>query len=169
MSPSSDVTTFVRDIIRILEGSSETISTAESLTAGGLSRALTSVPGASDVFIGGITAYRTSVKTAELGVSPSLIDSHGVVSQEVAHAMAQGAKQKFGSTWAIATTGVAGPGPSDGVEAGTVWVAIAGPIEQSIELALEGDREAVRSAAVSSAIATFARILRHRTSGNTDR
>ena len=162
MALSHDVTAFVREIIALLSEKHETISTAESLTAGGLSSALTSVPGSSEVFLGGITAYQNSVKTAQLGVLAELINQHSVVSQEVAVAMAQGAKKEFGSTWAIATTGVAGPGPSDGVEAGTVWVAIVGPINQSIELSLAGDRDAVRNASVSSAIATFARILRHR-------
>lgn len=162
MSLAPDVTAFVRDIITMLSQKNETVSTAESLTAGGLSSALTSVPGASEVFLGGITAYRSSVKIEHLGVPESLINEHSVVSQEVAIAMAEGARKKFGTTWAIATTGVAGPGPSDGVAAGTVWVAVCGPTNQTVELALSGDREAVRSASVSSAIATFARILRHR-------
>ena len=162
MALSQDVTAFVREIIALLAEKKETISTAESLTAGGLSSALTSVPGSSEVFLGGITAYQNSVKTAQLGVLAELINQHSVVSQEVAIAMAQGAKKEFGSTWAIATTGVAGPGPSEGVEPGTVWVAIVGPINQSIELSLAGDRDAVRNASVSSAIATFARILRYR-------
>lgn len=162
MSLAPDVTAFVRDIITMLSQKNETVSTAESLTAGGLSSALTSVPGASEVFLGGITAYQSSIKIEHLGVPESLINEHSVVSQEVAIAMAEGARKKFGTTWAIATTGVAGPGPSDGVAAGTVWVAVSGPTNQTVELALSGDREAVRSASVSSAIATFARILRHR-------
>ena len=58
-----------------------------------------------------------------------------------------------------ATTGVAGPGSSDGVAAGTVWIAIRGPVNQSTELAIQGERETVRNASVSSAITTFARIL----------
>lgn len=162
MTTSKEVQSFIREIISTLAESGETVSTAESLTAGGLSAALTSFPGASDVFLGGITAYQNKVKTAQLGVLAELINQHSVVSQEVAVAMAQGARKQFDSTWAIATTGVAGPGPHDGIEAGTVWVAIAGPINQTIELALSGDREMVRNASVSSAIATFARILRQR-------
>lgn len=162
MSLAPDVTAFVRDIITMLSQKNETVSTAESLTAGGLSSALTSVPGASEVFLGGITAYQSSVKIEHLGVPESTINEHSVVSQEVAVAMAEGARKKFGTTWAISTTGVAGPGPSGGVAAGTVWVAVSGPTNQTVELALSGDREAVRSASVSSAIATFARILRHR-------
>lgn len=162
MARSPEVGAFVREIITLLGARDETVATAESLTAGGLSHALTSEPGASQVFIGGITAYQNEIKQRELGVDPALIADHTVVSQEVAAAMARGALTKFGSTWAIATTGVAGPGPVDGMEPGSVWVAIAGPISETIELALSGDREAVRSASVSSAIASFARILRHR-------
>lgn len=162
MALSPEVSAFVREIITLLEERHETVATAESLTAGGLSNALTSQPGASHVFLGGVTAYRNEIKVRELGVNPTLISDHSVVSQEVALAMAIGAIQKFGSTWAIATTGVAGPGPVDGIEPGTVWVAVAGPLTETMELALSGDREAVRSASVSSAIATFARILRHR-------
>ena len=76
--------------------------------------------------------------------------------------MAQGALQTFGTTWAIATTGVAGPGPVGSHMAGTVWVSIMGPINQTTELALPGERETVRNAATSSAIAAFARILNTR-------
>ena len=162
MALSHEVHAFVRDIIALLAERNETLSTAESLTAGGLSNALTSQPGASHVFLGGVIAYQNEVKIRELGVAPQLIADHSVVSQEVAQAMAQGAIAKFGSTWALATTGIAGPGPVDGIEPGTVWVAVAGPVSETMELALSGDREAVRSASVSSAIATFARILRHR-------
>lgn len=162
MALTPDVSAFVRDIISMLSEKGETVSTAESITAGGLSSALTSIPGASEVFVGGITAYRSTVKSAELNVSPDIINAHTVVSQEVAVAMAEGTREKFDTTWGIATTGVAGPGPAEGVAAGTVWVAVSGPTNQTVELALSGDRDAVRSASVSSAIATFARILRHR-------
>ena len=76
--------------------------------------------------------------------------------------MARGAIKSFGTTWGISTTGVAGPNPLDGHPVGAVWVAIQGPICQSFELSLSGERESVRNAATASAIATFARILRHR-------
>jgi nicotinamide-nucleotide amidase len=98
-----------------------------------------------------------------LNVDADLIEKHTVISEEVAVAMAKGAITSFGTTWAIGTTGVAGPNPLDGYPVGVVWVAIEGPISHTIELALSGDRESVRNAATSSAIATFARILRHRT------
>ncbi len=148
-----------RSIVEDLRSRGESLSVAESLTGGGLGAAITAIPGSSDVFLGGIVAYQTAVKQAILQVSKSLIDEFGVVSEEVAVAMAEGSRELFKSTWAIATTGVAGPGPSDGVEAGTVWIAIRGPINQSTALAIQGEREEVRNACLSSAITAFARIL----------
>jgi nicotinamide-nucleotide amidase len=159
---SNEILGLITDIHDSLRARGQTLSTAESLTAGGLSQALTSVPGASDIFLGSITAYRPEVKTSHLSVAPELISKHTVVSEEVAIAMAQGANKSFGSTWAIATTGVAGPGPSDGSDAGRVFVAFVGPTVQVIELSLSGEREVVRNATVASAIASFARILRQR-------
>ncbi len=148
-----------RTIIDSLRSRGESVSVAESLTGGGLGAAITAIPGSSDVFLGGVIAYQTSVKQDILKVPKSLIDEFGVVSEEVAVAMAEGSQDLFKSTWAIATTGVAGPGPSDGVESGTVWIAIRGPINQSTALAIQGEREEVRNACLSSAITAFARIL----------
>ena len=162
MSLASEIASLVEDALAVLREKGETLSTAESLTAGSLSSAITSIPGSSDVFLGGITAYQSSVKSSHLGVSEELITKHTVFSEEVAIAMAQGALKSFGSTWAISTTGVAGPGPSDGVAAGTVWVAIEGPVTQAIELSLSGERDSVRNATTASAMAAFARILRAR-------
>lgn len=149
----------VSAIIDNLRRRGETLAVAESLTGGGLGAAITSVAGSSDVFLGGVIAYQLTVKEEILNVPGSLIKEFGVVSEEVAVAMADGLLKLFGATWAIATTGVAGPGPTDGVMAGTVWIAIRGPINQSTELAIQGGREVVRNASVSSAITTFARIL----------
>ena len=162
MSLASEIASLVEDALAVLREKGETLSTAESLTAGSLSSAITSIPGSSDVFLGGITAYQSSVKSSHLGVSEELITKHTVFSEEVAIAMAKGALKSFGSTWAISTTGVAGPGPSDGVAAGTVWVAIEGPVTQAIELSLSGERDSVRNATTASAMAAFARILRAR-------
>jgi nicotinamide-nucleotide amidase len=162
VAPTNEIIGLISDIHNSLRSRGETLSTAESLTAGGLSNALTIVPGASDVFLGSITAYRPDVKISHLSVSKSAITEHSVVSEEVAIEMAHGANKSFGSTWAIATTGVAGPGPSDVSDAGRVFVAFVGPTVQVIELSLSGDREVVRNATVASAIASFARILRHR-------
>ena len=162
MTLASEIALLVEDALHVLREKGETLSTAESLTAGSLSSAITSIPGSSDVFLGGITAYQSSIKASHLGVSEELIAQHTVFSEEVAIAMAKGALKSFGSTWAISTTGVAGPGPSDGVAAGTVWVAIEGPVTQAIELSLSGERDSVRNATTASAMAAFARILRAR-------
>ncbi len=146
-------------IVAALRARGETVAVAESLTGGGVGVAITSVPGASDVFVGGLTSYQLRIKEEVLKVAPALIEEFGVVSEEVAVAMADGARDFFQSTWAISTTGVAGPGDSEGAAAGTVWVAIRGPVNQSTQLQLAGEREIVRNATVSSAISAFARIL----------
>jgi nicotinamide-nucleotide amidase len=148
-----------QSIIEILTSRGQTLAVAESLTGGGLGFALTQIPGASAVFLGGIISYTTEVKVRELGVGQSIIDQYKVVSEEVAIEMAEGAKNKFATTWAISTTGVAGPGDYQGVREGTVWIAIRGPINQSLTLTLDGGRDGVRQGAISSAIGTFARIL----------
>ena len=162
MTIANEILGFSAEIVEHLRQRGETISTAESLTAGSVSAGIVTVAGASDVFVGGVTAYRDEIKISHLNVDPALIQKQTVISEEVAIAMAKGAINSFGTTWAIATTGVAGPTPSDGYPIGVVWVAIEGPISHTIELALSGDRDSVRNAATSSAIATFARILRHR-------
>lgn len=148
------------DLAGSLRSRGESISVAESLTGGGLAAALSSLPGSSDFFIGSVTAYQSAIKSSILQVPANLISEFGVVSEEVAAAMAAGVKALMNSTWAISTTGVAGPGPSDGEAAGTVWVAITGPITQTLQLELPGTREIVRNATIAGAIAAFARILK---------
>jgi nicotinamide-nucleotide amidase len=151
-------------VVAYLTDKGETVSVAESVTGGGLGHAITFTPGSSQVFLGGIIAYSNQAKIDFLGVDPELIKAHTVVSEEVANAMADGVKEKFGTTWAIATTGIAGPGDYQGIPEGTVWVAIRGPINQTLQLQLDSGREAIRTGAISSAIGTFARILSYRTS-----
>lgn len=148
------------EILEILRTRGESISVAESLTGGGLAEALSSLPGSSEIFRGSVTAYQPEIKSSLLKVPAALIAEFGVVSEEVAVAMADGVKQLMNSTWSISTTGVAGPGPSDGVAVGTVWVAIEGPISQTLQLELSGTREIVRNATIAGAIAAFARILK---------
>ena len=148
------------DILEILSQRGETISVAESLTGGGLAEALSSLPGSSQIFRGSVTAYQVEIKNSVLKVPLELISEMGSVNEEVAAAMAHGIKDLMGSTWSISTTGVAGPGPVEGVPAGTVWVAIDGPISQTLQLELSGTREIVRNATIAGAIAAFARILK---------
>ena len=147
------------DVIDLLRANEQTLAVAESLTGGALGAAITSVPGSSDVFLGGVIAYSARVKESILKVEREKIEKYGVVSEEVAIAMADGVRHLLGSTWGISTTGVAGPGDAGGVRAGTVWIAISGPINQSTQLEVEGEREVVRNASLSSAISSFARIL----------
>ena len=149
-------------VIAYLEDRGETVAVAESLTGGGLGHVLTYTPVASKVFLGGIIAYTNEVKINFLGIDAALIEEFSVVSEEVANAMADAAREKFGTTWGIATTGIAGPGDHQGIPEGTVWVAIRGPINQTIQLQLDSGREAIRTGAISSAIGTFARILSYR-------
>ena len=138
----------------------ETISTAESITGGLIGGAITGVPGSSEVFLGGVISYSNQMKKDELGITAADIKKVGVVSEAIAVAMALAIQKRTKSTWAISSTGVAGPGPIDGIPAGTVWIAIAGPkIAQGIELSIAGKREIVRLGAVESALGAFERIL----------
>lgn len=105
-----------------------TISTAESCTSGALASRITSVPGASEYFIGSVVAYSNEVKKNQLGVSDEVLNSFGAVSEEAIKAMALGAKKLFGTDYAIATSGIAGPGGGvDEKPVGTVWIGIATP------------------------------------------
>jgi nicotinamide-nucleotide amidase len=146
-------------IVETLKSLGQTVSVAESLTGGGIGFALTQIPGSSEVFLGGVISYTSDVKIRELGVKQSTLDQFTVVSEEIANEMADGVREKFGSTWAIATTGIAGPGDYKGIREGTVWIAIRGPVNQTLHLTLDSGRDGVREGAISSAIGTFARIL----------
>lgn len=101
-----------------------TISTAESCTGGNIAHLITSVAGSSAYYKGGVVSYCNEVKINVLGVKASDIETYGVVSSQVAEAMAKGVRKLMDTDYAVATTGVAGPGASDGIPAGTVWVGI---------------------------------------------
>ena len=121
----------------------ETLSIAESCTGGEISSIFTTLPGVSSVFKGGVVAYDNKAKINILGVSKSIIEESGAVSEECVVAMAEGAKRLFGTDWAIATSGIAGPsGGSEEKPVGTLWVAISGPgITTTNKAIFSGDRE----------------------------
>ena len=148
-------------VVKKLTKKKATLSVAESITGGGLASAITEVSGSSKVFVGGVIAYEDSVKISELKVDAKTLKKFTAVSEEVAKEMAVGALKKFKTDYAIATTGVAGPGKAYGQKAGTVWVAIASKKEVfAIALSLSGSRDLIRHATIESALASFERILK---------
>ena len=152
------------DIVDALRGTGQTLATAESLTGGMLCATLVDVPGASDVLRGGVVAYLPDAKRDVLGVDADLIERVGTVHADVGWAMAEGAVRVLGSTWGVATTGVAGPEPSEGKPVGTVHVAVAGPGGvQTRDLSLHGDRGLIREQAVDAALSLLIGRLREET------
>ena len=136
-------------LVELLTERGETVACAESLTAGLVAATVADTPGASAVLLGGVLAYAPRVKVDLLGVPAELLDRVGTVDPAVAVAMAEGARSRLGATWALSTTGVAGPGPAEGKPAGTVHIAVAGPSGTATRaLELKGDRAAVRAGAV---------------------
>jgi len=145
------------DVLDQLNRRDGTLATAESLTGGLVAAALTSIAGSSAVVQGGLVAYATDAKHHLLGVDPDLIAVHTVVSGEVAGAMAAGAVTLFASTWAVSTTGVAGPERQDDRPVGTVYVGVAGPAGPAsavttAQFTLTGSRESIRAATVVVAL-----------------
>ena len=150
-----------KSVVKKLLKKKVTLSVAESITGGGLAAAITEVAGSSKVFLGGVIAYADEIKINELKVDAKTLMKFTAVSEEVAKEMAAGARKKFNTDYAIATTGVAGPGKAYGQKAGTVWIAIASKKEVfAIALALSGSRDLIRHATIESALASFERILK---------
>ena len=120
-------TTLEAALGKILKTSGKTVSAAESCTGGEIAHLFTSVSGSSAYFLGSVTSYAVSVKENVLGVPSNIIEEFGVVSSEVAAAMAEGVRKLTGSTYSVATTGLAdkdGDGRNPG---GTVWIGVSGP------------------------------------------
>jgi nicotinamide-nucleotide amidase len=143
----------VAALVRGLAGRGETVAAAESLTAGLLLAALTEVPGSSAVVRGGFVVYGTDLKATLAGVPAALLAERGPVDPDVAEALAEGARSRCGASIGVGLTGVAGPGPQDGVAAGTVYVALASPRGRQVSLLrATGTRAEVRAAAVEMAV-----------------
>jgi competence/damage-inducible protein CinA-like protein len=137
------------------------LAVAESCTGGLVAARLTSVPGASDAFVGGVVAYDNDVKAAQLGVPEELLAAHGAVSAEVAGAMAAGARRTFAADVAVSVTGIAGPGggtPEKPV--GLVYLHAEGPDgSEAAEIRFSGDRQTVRRRATVAALHLLRRLL----------
>jgi PncC family amidohydrolase len=147
-------------VLVLLERRVETLATAESVTGGRLAAALTGVPGASRSYLGGVVSYATSVKEVLLGVPEALVAEHGVISAECALAMAHGAVRATGATWAVATTGVAGPDRQEGHPPGTVHVGLVGPgVARTLALELVGGRAQIQDRACREALSALAATL----------
>ncbi len=138
-----------------------TLVTAESCTGGMVAQRLTSVPGSSQVFLGGVVAYSDEVKAAELGVPHEVLDRHGSVSAETAAAMAAGARARLGADVAISVTGIAGPdGGSEEKPVGLVYLRVEGPEgSRDADFVFPGDREGIRRRATVTALHLTRRLL----------
>jgi nicotinamide-nucleotide amidase len=138
-----------------------TLGTAESCTGGLVAARLTSVPGSSDVFRGGVVAYANDVKEQELGVPAGTLQEHGAVSRETALAMADGARRRLGVDVAVSVTGIAGPdGGTPEKPVGLVYLAASGPNGSSArEFNVPGDRATVRARATAMALHLLRRHL----------
>lgn len=136
------------EVHRVLLSRGETVGCAESLTGGGLADLLSSTPGASATFVGGVTSYATRVKRDLLGVTAAQ-----VVSADCAAQMAAGVRALLRVDWALSTTGVAGPEKQDDKPVGTVYVGLAGPRGVQVHrFSLDGDRGAIRRQACQAAL-----------------
>ncbi|MFE1101612.1 CinA family protein [Nocardiopsis alba] len=139
---------------RALLASGSTCATAESLTGGLIGAHMTSVPGSSATYRGGLVTYATDAKSTLLGVPEELLAEHGAVHPDVARHMAVGARRAVEADYAISVTGVAGPDPQDGRPVGTVFAAVAGPGSRTrvARFSFTGDRSGIRYHTVEGAL-----------------
>lgn len=147
-------------VVRLLRSSRRTLACAESLTGGQVGARITSVPGASDSFVGSAVVYTADAKRNVLGVSRETIDGPGVVSEECARELAAGARRVFGADVGLSLTGAAGPQAHGGADPGTVWAALdATDIQHARRFRVPGDRERVRRSAEQAGLDLVRRYL----------
>lgn len=135
-----DLETLPEAVARLMESNNITLATAESCTGGTIASKLTAIAGASAYFKGGVVAYSNEVKMCALGVQHDTLEKFGAVSEQTAREMAEGARQRLSTDFAVATTGIAGPaGGTPDKPVGTVWIAVAGPNGTETRLKKFGD------------------------------
>jgi len=157
-------------VVRLLATSGTTLACAESITGGGVGARLTSIPGASEVFVGSAVVYRNEAKTAVLGVSPETLEGPGPVSEECAREMAAGARRVFGSDLGLALTGAAGPESHGGAPPGVIWIAVEGDdVAHARGFQVPGERDRVRRWAEQAALDLVRRYLEGRPLPASDR
>ena len=144
--------TLCSDVLKALKG--KTLATAESCTGGGIGAAITAVPGASKVYVGGVVSYTNEVKNRVLGVDQAVLDKYGAVSAPVAGAMASGVRNLMQADVAVSVTGLAGPGSDDfGNPVGTVCIGYADKRQRlAKQFHFYGDREEIREQSVRAAL-----------------
>jgi nicotinamide-nucleotide amidase len=138
----------------LLRHKSQTVSVAESCTAGGIGECLSSVTGCSAYFVGGIIAYSNHIKQTELKVDPEILEREGAVSEPVALQMAQGIREKMGTDWGLSITGIAGPGGGSAHKPiGLLYIGISGPDYQQVrKFQVGGDRAQIREHGIQRAM-----------------
>jgi nicotinamide-nucleotide amidase len=141
-------------VVKLLVHRHQTLAVAESCTGGLLANRITNVPGASEVFLAGYVSYANQAKVNMLNVDPHLIERHGAVSEQVARALAEKARERAASDHALATTGIAGPGGgSPGKPVGTIYIALASAGETIVKkLFFPTDRETFKQIATQTAL-----------------
>jgi competence/damage-inducible protein CinA-like protein len=159
---SADGRTVDELVADLLRGDGATIAVAESCTGGLLSARLTELPGSSEYFRGGLVVYSNEAKIALAGVDPQLIERHGAVSEQVARALAQGARGALATNIGVGITGIAGPGGgSEEKPVGLVWLSVAGAggRELTRSVRLPGGRADVRDRSTTVAMHLIRRLL----------
>ncbi|MCA6364410.1 MAG: competence/damage-inducible protein A [Bacteroidetes bacterium] len=146
---------------RLLVEHGQTVITAESCTGGSVAQAITSVPGSSQWYLGSIVSYANEVKMQQLGVPAALIEQHGAVSEEVASVMAVNARKQFNAGYAIATTGIAGPGGGTELKpVGLVYIAVASETGVTVrKMQYGGNRERNIAATTLSALMLLRKVI----------
>ena len=157
-SVTKTIDTTAESVVKYMLQSGKTLCTAESCTGGMVSEMVTSVAGASKMFLGGVCSYTEQVKQKILGVKKQTLDEFTVYSPQVASEMSSGALALFGADVAIGITGIAGPGGENGKPAGTVYVSVRDARNEIVreiriyELCADPDRETVRRLSAQTAL-----------------